>query len=63
MAHFGTKVTEELNEIYKGCDFNPDLDVYWDALDVSEESMMNILPPNVDVLGPRGVGSPSAAER
>jgi hypothetical protein len=31
--------------IYDGCDFNPNLDLYWDALDITEESALRILPP------------------
>jgi len=43
-----------VSDIFEDFEFNPQLDVYWDALEVTEESILTILPPtqNVDPIFP-----------
>jgi len=43
---------EKINfDLFEDLDYNSQLDVYWDALEVTEESALNILPPNSENIG------------
>lgn len=36
------------DDIYEGCEYDAKLEIYWDALDISEESALDIIPPNFE---------------
>ncbi len=36
------------SDIYDGCEFDAKLEIYWDALDITEESALSIVPPSFE---------------